>query len=1082
MRNRRARLSLLAVLAMVLAAVAPVVGVAPEAVAAPGVERTGRTVTLLTGDTVTLGGVRGVDVRAGAGREQVTFFTERDERGDVHVVPEDAVAPLAEGTLDPRLFNVTELVRSGYDDRSRLPLIVDFAGATPRSAAARVGRELPVVGATAVSVERSGDYWSIARRAEHVWLDGKVRAALDHSVPQIGAPQAWRAGHTGAGATVAVLDTGIDATHPDLADAVVDARNFSDSDTVDDRDGHGTHLASTITGDGQRYRGVAPDAKLLNGKVLNDHGHGAESWIIAGMEWATASGADVVNLSLGTLLPSDGTDPLSRAVNRLTEETGTLFVVAAGNNGPLMGWVGSPGAADAALTVGAVDRDDELSVVSNRGPRMNDFAIKPDITAPGVDIVAARAANAPGGDPGDRYVAMSGTSMATAHVAGAAAILAARHPGWTAGRLKATLMSSAKPGDGLTVFEQGAGRVDVAEATAASVSADQGSINFGLVSWPHTDDQPVARTVTYTNTGTEPVTLDLTHRINDQNGSATPPGMVTVQPARLTVPAGGAASATVTVDTRGDGPHGVLEGAVTATGAGQSVRTLVSMNNEIESYDVTLKAIDHSGTPTQRYLYRFVAVDQPAKYHPYVHQSDDPVTAETTVRLPKGEYSYDAVVQHFSDEDGVRNAGFAEPAFVVGGDTELVLDAREANPIGFTVDNPTAKAVGGFIELGRDNPWGESPMGIIWTRDGSTTLTPSTTRGEDYSFRASALLMKWNGESFANSPYAYHVRHTDTAVPDTTRWHYRTRDLATVRNEYAATVPGSVRWDSMFEPVPLPGTFVEYFTPDVPWSIGEYVEMIPGRNGEEDVFLSDSRQIETVTFPRGRTTTVRWGFGVFGPSVIAGWPGATYAHRWNNHLSFDLAMAVDQGRGREGFTGGTGATTLLRDGQVVAESPQGDPHGIHRAPVGRERAVYTLRALSDRSAFARLSTKISSEWTFSSEHADGLRAVPLPLLALRYAPNLDHHNTAPAGTRFTIPVYVRRNGSEGVVRTARPAVEVSYDDGATWRPALVRPDGADWRATVDHPAGAEFVSLRSRVTDADGNAQSQTITRAYALR
>jgi subtilisin family serine protease len=365
--------------------------------------------------------MRGVTVQPAKGREHVSFVSRKDVDGDTHVVPSDAVVPLAKGKLDPRLFDVTELAKIGYDDasRDRLPLIVDFPGRTPRIASAQVSRELPAMSAAAVSVARTPDFWATAQNAEHIWLDGPVKASLDYSVPQIGAPEAWAAGYTGAGTTVAVLDSGIDATHPDLSDAVAGAENFTDSDTTDDRFGHGTHVASIITGSGAasggKYKGVAPDAKLLNGKVLDDYGSGLESWIIAGMEWAAHGGADVVSMSLGNPFPSDGSDPMSQAVNRLTAETGALFVVAAGNFG---GLIGSPGAADSALTVGAVDRDDQLADFSSRG--RVDGAIKPDITAPGVDIVAAKAKNGIIGDPAsDGYVSMSGTSMATPHVSGA---------------------------------------------------------------------------------------------------------------------------------------------------------------------------------------------------------------------------------------------------------------------------------------------------------------------------------------------------------------------------------------------------------------------------------------------------------------------------------------------------------------------------------------------------------------------------------------------------------------------------------------------------------------------------------------
>jgi subtilisin family serine protease len=1068
MKRRRA---LMGLIVAAVGAVAPVVGTAPAgaATAAPGMVPSGQTVTLITGDEVTVGGERGADVRPAQGREHVTFFTEKDERGDVHVVPEDALSLVAKGKLDERLFNVTELVRSGYDDAStdRLPLIVDHAGPAPRSAAAQVSREMPAMGATAVSVERSAAYWPVARRAEHVWLDGRVRATLDHSVPQIGAPQAWSAGHTGAGTTVAVLDTGVDATHPDLADAVTGAENFTDSDTTDDRHGHGTHVASTITGNGGKYQGVAPDTKLLNGKVLNDYGDGMDSWVIAGMEWAAANGADVVNMSLGSQLPSDGTDPVSQAVNRITAETGTLFVIAAGNSGPTVGWIGWPAAADAALTVGAVDRNDELADFSSRGPRKGDSAIKPEITAPGVDIDAAKATNSAFPDPdGDGYVSLSGTSMATPHVAGAAAIVAAQHPDWTAEQLKAALTGSAKPKDGLTVFEQGAGRVDVAKATTATVFASPAILNFGLARWPHHDDQVLTKTVAYTNTGAEPVTLDLASTVTGQDGSGAPQGMFTFTPSKLTVPAGGRATATVTADTTVDGPDGVYEGALTATGGDQSVRTPLAVNREIESYDVTIRGSELDGQPADDYDYRFVPVAKPDKYHSYVYKPWGGATGTVTLRLPKGEYAFNGVVQQQVGED-YHNAAFAEPAFMVTSDTELVLDARETKPVSVTVDRPNVKPAIGQIDLWRDNDWGTLPATVFGTGRGfdGLTIKPSTTRSDAYTFQVQTTMAEWSGQSFDGSRYLYHLRHTENGVPQTPRWHYRDADLAKVRSAHATTAPGTVGMRDAFLVIPLPSTLTEYYTPDVPWQHMSLLEMVPGSKGE---LVSSSSQHDPVTYRRDRTTTVRWGVGVFGPAVSGAEYGVEVANRFQDRFLFQPWLVSDPLHGRRGDVAGLKSVELLRSGEVV-------PPSENFVDVGPERAEYTLRASADRSAFARLSTRISTEWTFTSEHTE--EPATVPLLAVRFAPNLDDHNAAPAGKQFTIPFHVQRNGSDEPSAVDRLAIEVSYDDGATWQPAKVAHD----KATVNHPADAEFVSLRSTVSDRDGNTQRLTITRAYAL-
>nr|BFD85013.1 S8 family serine peptidase [Streptomyces sp. Xyl84] len=646
-----------------------------------------RTVTLVTGDRVTLtplgGGRSTVTVQRPAGAVGAVRTSVAD--GAVTVVPDEARPYLRAGRLDPRLFDVSELLRQGLGDRStgELPLIVTYgkgqAVRTPRGAERT--RNLASVHGAAVEADKGRAFWRefarpgtarglSAQGVEKVWLDGRVSADMAESNAQIGTPKAWEAGLTGKGVTVAVLDTGVDTTHPDLAGRVTQTRSFIPGEEVADRNGHGTHVTSTVGGSGAasggKEKGVAPDATLAVGKVLDDQGTGSESQIIAGMEWAARDvHARIVSMSLGSTEASDGTDPMAQAVNTLTAQTGALFVIAAGNTGAPSS-IGSPGAADAALTVSAVDSADRAAYFTSAGPRLGDNALKPDLAAPGVDILAARSRLTEGS--GD-YTTMSGTSMATPHVAGVAALLAQEHPDWSAARLKDALMSTSERLDA-SAYTLGAGRVSVPDAVAAEVTAT-GSADLGFYGWPYDGNEPVTRTLTYTNSADRPVDLTLAVQ-------GAPEGVATLAATKLTVPAHGTASTTVT----GDGakaPVGTTSGQIVASAAGTPVaHTAFGLVKEDERYTLTVHVKDRSGAATAADL----AVQQlAAGADPFSARVDDSGTLR--LRLKPGAYS----VSSFLDVRGSHGAdslglGFlAAPEITLDQDREITLDGRRLREV-----------------------------------------------------------------------------------------------------------------------------------------------------------------------------------------------------------------------------------------------------------------------------------------------------------------------------------------------------------------------------------------------------------------
>lgn len=1080
-----------------------VLGTAQAGWAAPGgaaPQKRSFTVTLVTGDQVTVASADATTaaVRPAKGRAGVRFAVSR-HRGALYVIPQDAQRLVQTGKLDRRLFDVTGLVKSGYHDAARdtLPLIVTYGAGAARSALSSAGadvtRELSAVDGAAVSApkDKTTQLWSAvtARGVDKVWLDGQRRISLDQSVPQIGAPAAWQAGYTGQGVTVAVLDTGVDAQHADLAGKVAESRNFTEVPEEGDTVGHGTHVASTIAGSGAasegRYQGVAPDATLLSGKVCESV-FCTESAILAGMQWAAAEKhATAVNLSLGGF-DTPEIDPLEEAVNTLTAEHGTLFVIAAGNDGS-DGSVSSPGSADAALTVGAVDKSDELAVFSSRGPRVGDDAVKPDITAPGVDIVAARASGTTLDQPVDEhYVRASGTSMATPHVVGSVALLAQQHPDWTAGRLKATLMAAAKPNPALTAYQQGAGRADVARAITQTVTTDPVGLSYGRPFWPHDDDEPVAKTVTYRNGGTADVTLDLDIRVLGPEGAAPPAGMFQPSAEQVTVPAGGAAQVTVTADTRVGGPDGLYSGQLMAAGGDTVVATPLGVHKEVESYNLTLAHVDAAGAAAADYFTLLVGLDTNFFAVPY--EEDGTVT----LRAPKGQYDVATIVGTPRGEEDVDLAFLVQPLINLTEDTTVTLDARLGKPVSTTVPERSARVAVVDVSFGHFTPTGGGlGFGLgTDTFDGLTTahLGPALPPSEFVSAIASQWAKPDAEGSFADSPYLYSVAETVAGqLPTGYSKDYRARDLATVRQEFGVPDAGMLGERFAFpvyeqglggSAIVLPangGSRVEYYSAKgVQWTSEVWLGT-PTQEGFLDV-KSYLFQPAT-TYRAGKQYRDRWTTGPFGPVFPAPlWEGS-WISRQGDTILVDVPFYGDRA-GHGGFSmTDTARTALYRNGELVGET---DISALGQFEVPAERASYRLEAADTRSV-GELTSQVSAVWTFRSGHVDGEEFAKLPVSVVRFSPTLDANNAAPAGVTFDIPVRVQRQPGAPAAKVKRLTVEVSYDDGKTWRAAALRKSGDGWVASVRHPSGAGFASLRAKATDSGGNTVTQTIVHAYRL-
>ena len=568
------------------------------------------TITLITGDVLYVTksdrGAWSVAVREAARRYgTVPFETFSDSQKGTYALPADVVS-MVPNFLDPYLFNLDYITENHLNDESTnvLGAVVQYASGSPLSNQWDNNlvqySNLSIVNSQAISIpkENAADFGryiinrplSLPSGVQKIWLDRVSTTALDESVPMIGGDVARNVlGYNGTGINIAILDTGIDATHPDFffangtskvivsIDASCRAQPILVCDhTTKDLFGHGTHVASIAAGTGAasngRYTGVAPGASLMSIKVCNFQGVCYESWIILGLQLA-AQGlngvkADVISMSLGGS-PTDGLDPLSQAINQIVSTYGIPVVIAAGNSGCSF-CVGSPGAADDAITVAATTKAvtpalPSIAQFSSRGPRVDNFDIKPDIAAPGVGLVAACSSTAVqlSCPRGSHYRMLSGTSMATPHVSGLVALLLqqARQRGitLTPAEIKDVLQSSSivlppsLPGQpDVDIYQQGAGLIRIDHALETNIIFNSSEISFGTVPFP---TSTIRRTFQVMNLGTTTMSVRLSYEMRDVqtplsqfDTGATFNSLVSLDQNNLTIAAGNSASVTLTIN------------------------------------------------------------------------------------------------------------------------------------------------------------------------------------------------------------------------------------------------------------------------------------------------------------------------------------------------------------------------------------------------------------------------------------------------------------------------------------------------------------------------------------------------------
>lgn len=800
-----------------------------------------------------------------------------------------------------------------------------------------------------------GEWQHIASlsQVKAVFPDYQVHATLNDSVPLIGAPQVWAMTDphgqpvTGGGMRVAIVDTGIDYTHPDLGGCfgpsckVVGGYDFvnGDADPMDDF-GHGTHVAGIVAANGILH-GVAPEASLLAYKVLDQGGSGMDSDIIAAIEKAadpdgnpaTEDGADILNMSLGG--PGNPDDPFSQAVDHAVD-LGMVVVVAAGNNGIYYS-LGAPASARQAITVAASDKQDSLAYFSSRGPVPGYFdLVKPEVTAPGVAITSTVPISAPMGSP-TGYAPLDGTSMASPHVAGAAALLRQLHPDWTPAQIKASLMNTAVELDA-DLPSQGAGRIAVNHAATVTSLVSPGAVSYGL----DDIDQPVwmgTHTITVTNISTTSLdytltaTLPLTQGIN-----------LAVSPAAFSLAPGASrlVSATLTVDNSlvpyPTSPSMGYEAAIHLQAGGQPVRVPYTFYKASRLH-VTFE----DGLPWGIILHdRQNTIQSVSLSYPYT---------QTVAYLPPGTYD---VIATYSFTTTVFQEGIP-----VSGTTDLTLSPAQAqNEVELRPLNENgSELLGGGGKSMMSHGWvfdGRFSSGIIgepcYEKTTCLNVLHLSDVGAGYDYETRFMFLQDSGK--APTPSYYDILFELGEISDdvvfqnnpaqlrTTRMDYRPDQALpslTLRRWWTQALPGMMIGFSFGDwVIPVNGSYSEqvYFSPSTENATDCYTsfDLYSGEFPDEQVLYATQLVYAPATADAIRLYV---GFeplpGEVGKNLLVGpgplhWSGKLVAGQDQHTLFYNASLPPLSDQSLSGVVGTPLSYTISQEGTVIDQGIWQDYH------------------------------------------------------------------------------------------------------------------------------------------------------------